>query len=316
MMTAGADEIGILEPERQKYLSPDAVLRDGVAQALAFEPAADPARFAVFFRRLRRVYPEETLEAIIPKLLAGSLEPFTTEALEWVAGTGRYLAYLLDAERLSRDEALSIARQLRETDPKFLLNFTTLLQNQDHASNPKLMASALTLLEEMGAFDSLFWWLYGLTQHPDQRVRSKAAKAICEMRPKTELVKRQLQSQDARVRANAIEALWPVRTPAAQKIFRGSLSDPSHRVVMNALVGLYISGDDQAINRILDFAHHPSPLFQSAAAWALGCIGDTRGVAVLETLANNRCAMVRKRAQSSLASIAEKEKQQSVGGDT
>ncbi len=311
MMTAAADETDTAEQEKQNYLSPDTVPREGVAQALAFEPASDPARFAVFFRRLRRVYPEETLEAIVAKLLAGSLDPFTTEALEWVAATGKYLPYLLDRDKLSREEALSIARQLRETDPKFLLNFTTLIEKQDQASNPTLMASALVLLEELGAFDSLFWWLYRLTSHPDQRVRSKAAKAICEARPKTDLIKRQLQSPDARVRANAIEALWPVRTPAAQKIFRSVLADSSHRVVMNALVGLYISGDDQAIDKILEFARHPSPLFQSASAWALGCIGDTRGVAVLEVLANDRCAMVRKQAQSSLAKIADKEREKS-----
>lgn len=281
-------------------------------RALAFEPGSDPARFAAFFRRLRRVYPEETILAILRKLASCSLDPFTTEALEWLAGTGRYLPYLLDSKILAREGALSVAKQMRETDPKFLLNFTTLLECQEHSSDPALLASALTLLAELQAYDPLFWWLYNLTRHPDQRIRSKAAKAVCEVRPKAELIKRQLQSQDARVRANAIEALWGTQDVNATRVFRQALSDTSHRVVMNGLVGLYIHGDDKAFDQILEYAQHASPLFQSAAAWALGCIRDERGAPALEKLKSDRCAMVRKRAQSSLERLAEKQLEKSI----
>lgn len=289
--------------EQQHFPSPDSVARDSVEEALAFDPASDPARFANFFRFLRRAYPDEATRVILRKLAAGSLHPFTTEALEWLAFGGRYLPNLLEEKVLSRDEASRVAHLLRESDPKFLSYFSTLSAGAHRPSNSTMLANALALIEAVGAHESLFWWLYGLTGHADQRIRSRAARIVCELRPKPELIERQLQSHDARVRANAVEALWTIRTPDAARILRQAASDTSHRVVMNALVGLYIQGDNTVLNRIIEFARHRSPLFQSAAAWALGCIGHPSGIPVLQELIADRCAMVRKRAQASLAKL-------------
>jgi hypothetical protein len=306
-MTASIDTVELVQGEQQHFLSPDSVPRDSVEQALAFDPANDPARFAGFFRFLRRAYPEETTRAILRKLADGSLHPFTAEALEWLAFGGRYLPNLLDEKSLSREEASRVAHLLRESDPKFLSYFSTLSAGPHNPLHSTMLANALALIEAVGAHESMFWWLYGLTGHSDQRIRSRAARIVCQLRPKPELVERQLQSHDARVRANAVEALWTVQTPAAAKILRQAASDTSHRVVMNALVGLYIQGDNTATDRLIEFARHRSPLFQSAAAWALGCIGHPSGIPVLQELTADRCSMVRKRAQASLAKLTQAE---------
>jgi len=223
------------------------------------------------------------------------LDAFTSEAIDWLVATRQYLSTLVDPEVLSKDEALRVAKRMREADPDFFSHFASLNTN---------IESALEVLQGIGGHDPLVWWLYGLTRHPAERIRSKAAKMVCEIRPNTELIERQLQTKDSRVRANAIEALWPVRTGRADRILREALSDTSHRVVMNALVGLYFHGKQESLDEITKFAHHSSPLFQSAAAWALGHIGDQRGVPVLEELAKGRCSMVRKRAKASLEKLS------------
>lgn len=287
------------------FPSPESVPRDSVELALAFDPAANPERFIVFFRYLRQEYPDETTRVILRRLAARSLDPFTDRCLRWLALGGHYLPYLLEENTLSREEARRVAQLLREADPKFLSYFTALSTESHGISQATTLAHALALVEAVGANDSVFWWLYGLTQHPDQRIRERAARLVCELRPNPELIERQMQSHDARVRANAIEALWAIRTPDAVRILRQALSDSSHRVVMNALVGLYIHGDTTIVHCIIEFAHHGSPLFQAAAAWALGCIGDTNGIPVLRELASDRCAMVRNRAQASLEKLTQ-----------
>lgn len=306
-MSAATYPLEAVQPAEPVFPSPQSVPKDSVAEALAFDPPADPTRFADFFRFLRRAFPDETTQVILHKLACGTLHPFTTEALEWLAFGGRYLPYLLEEDNLSREEAARVAGQLRESDPKFLSYFSSLPARRNGGADSSQLSNALGLVEAVGAHESLFWWLYGLTQHTDQRIRSRAAKMVCELRPNTELIERQLQSHDARVRANAVEALWSVRTPNATRILRQAASDSSHRVVMNALVGLYIQGDNAVIDRIIEFARHTSPLFQSAAAWALGCIGHPSGIPVLRELAADRCAMVRKRAQASLEKLAQAE---------
>lgn len=311
-MSAATDTLEAVQHEEQAFPSPQSVPRDSIEEALASDPAADPTRFADFFRFLRRAFPDETTRVILQKLAAGSLHPFTTEALEWLAFGGRYLPYLLDGNNLAREEAARVAQQLRESDPKFLSYFSSLPARQNAGVDSSELRNALALVEAVGVHESLFWWLYGLTQHPDQRIRSRAAKMVCELRPNPELIGRQLQSHDARVRANAVEALWPIRTPNATRILRQAASDSSHRVVMNALVGLYIQGDSTVIDQIIEFARHRSPLFQSAAAWALGCVGHPGGIPVLKELAADRCAMVRKRAQASLEKLTSAEPAESL----
>lgn len=246
---------------------------------------------------------EPTTKAVLRQLAGEDLSGFQTEEVQRLASTGRYLPFLLDLEFLTRDEALRVAKRMRAADQSFFSRFATLTEH---------IGTALGLLNALGGYDPLFWWLYSLTRHPEERVRSRAAKMVCEIRPNTELIERQLQSTDARVRANAIEALWPVRTLRADHLLRQGVSDNCHRVVMNALVGLHLHGNQDAFGKICGFARHSSPLFQAAAAWAMGCVGDARGAPFLEELAASRCAMVRKRAQASLQKLAPQESPETV----
>jgi hypothetical protein len=47
---------------------------------------------------------------------------------------------------------------------------------------------------------------------------------------------------DDRIRANLVESLRSRREPEVEQVFKGALKDPNHRVVANAVYGLYSGG--------------------------------------------------------------------------
>jgi HEAT repeat protein len=104
-----------------------------------------------------------------------------------------------------------------------------------------------------------------------------------------------------------MEALWqPTAVEVAQDVlpfFRIALADPNHRVVANALVGLYRLGETEALQKMIVHCSDGQHLFRAAMAWAMGVIDDTRAVPTLKNLSVDRSFTVRQRASSSLLSL-------------
>lgn len=216
--------------------------------------------------------------------------------LSWLIADGRYLNILLDPDFLSLDEARRVSVIMREADSGFFLKFEGLTSAANAEHDLRRLERALHLFGETGTSNVLFPWLRSLTNHPDQRIRSKAVKSFCALRPNPALVEKQLKSEDARVRANAIEALWGMPGVQVIPIFRETLSDPNHRVVVNALVGLHFHHPEEALEKLLRLCDHPGSLFRAAAAWGLGRIADRRAIPALKALAEDTSDMVRERA--------------------
>ena len=100
------------------------------------------------------------------------------------------------------------------------------------------------------------------------------------------MVKRQLGSENGRVRANAVEALWHLPGEEARHIFELAVNDPHHRVVINALLGLYYQ-NPTALERLHKLAFHKSPYFVAATVWALDRLRDRNSIPVLEQLSES-----------------------------
>ena len=249
---------------------------------------------------------EEATRAYFRHLADSGLDTAGKKMLFRIISNAAYLHLLLDPDFLSAEEARRVAAILRDADPRFFINFQHESASSGQELSPGRLARALRIFEELGNPGVLLPWLRGLTSHPNEHIRSKAVKVLCEMRPNVSMVERQLKSEDPRVRANAIEALWlagdDVRTVA---VFREALLDGSHRVVVNALVGLHRLHVKGAFEKLLAMARSESALVRSAAAWGLGEIGDWRATSVLQNLAtSDRSRMVRSRATSSLTLLA------------
>lgn len=215
--------------------------------------------------------------------------------LSWLIADGRYLNLLLDPDFLSLEEAHRVSHVMRQADSGFFLKFEGLAAATSTEQDLRRLERALHLFGGLGTSNVLFPWLRRLTNHTDHRIRSKAVKALCALRPNPALIEKQLQSDNPRVRANVIEALWD--TPGeVVPIFREALKDANHRVVVNALVGLHRYHPEEASEALLRLCTHSIPLFRAAAAWGLGRIADPRATPALQKLANDDSEVVRERA--------------------
>ena len=232
--------------------------------------------------------------------------------ITWLSASPEYLEIILDQESTGFEVARKLFVLFRHEDPQFFMKLSELADRQETPTENLRLRRALDLL---GAFDdlSLFArWLQRLTYRQDGRIRSKAAKLICGMGLREALIQRNLQSEDSRVRANTVEALWGTMTKEAETIYRGALNDPSHRVVANAIVGLYSINKEAALERLKQLAEHSSLMFRLAMIWAIGKIGDRSGIELLQRLSQDKSPVVRKKAQAALLKFQDGEAVSSV----
>lgn len=271
----------------------------------------DPSKFRILCRRIREASPER-LDRACEQIARSCVRDIAMQGkdseacvmLPWLIGDGRYLNLLLDPDFLSLEEAHRVSLIMREADSGFFLKFEGLAAPTSAEYDLRRLERALHLFSEAGTSNVLFPWLRRLTNHSDQRIRSRAVKACCALRPNPALVEKLLKSEDARVRANAIEALWGMPGVEVIPIFREALHDANHRVVVNALVGLHFHQPEEALEKLLLLCVHPVPLFRAAAAWGLGRLADRRAVPTLEKLAQDAAEVVRERAAKVLETFA------------
>jgi hypothetical protein len=272
----------------------------GTEQILATLAQSDLTKFTSFFVRIRHAQPEEVTKICIRHISSHQLgEPEKQMATWLAAGTG-YITLLFDPEFLTLEESRQAALVMRDADPLF---FAKLSRLTDKGAQPELLLRLLVLLEALGDYSAILPRLCTLAWHEDKRIRSKAVMALCRLRPNPSLIKRQLDSPDYRVRANAIEALWYAQVDNAVRLFQAALADSHHRVVVNAVLGLYFHKDESYYSKVLELANHSTTLFRVATAWALGRMRDPRLLPILEGLTKDPSPQVRSKALESLAQL-------------
>jgi len=212
----------------------------------------------------------------------------------------QYFFHLTDPERLMRQQAIAAARILSREDKRFFVKLT-------HFANDTLSVDRVTrvmqIVEALGAAGLMVPWLRRMTRHDDPYVRQKAVMIMCQAGSNPMLVEKQLQSTDARVRANAVQSLWTVTAPAARALLEYATKDAHHRVALNALVGLFLQGDPTALARMIAHARNGSPPFRIAAAWALGQSRKAEAWHALDTLSKDPIAHVRESAVRALVNV-------------
>ena len=223
-----------------------------------------------------------------------------------------YLRYLTDPAELTREQAVNAARLLASHDKRF---YSKLTDFAGDSLPDDCVTRVLQIVQALGAASLIVPWLRRMTRHADGYIRQKAVMIMCQAGGNPLLVERQLHSVDARVRANAVESLWSVNTPAARALLELATQDPHHRVATNALVGLFLQGDADAIERMNSQARHSSPAFRTAAAWALGLTGRPEAWPALNALRDDPIPRVRESALRALEKMPEPERPQEVAPD-
>lgn len=269
----------------------------GTGQILATLAKGDPVKFSSFFGRVRQAYPEEVTHIALRLVAQDAQNEPGREMAAWLAAERPYLTLLFDPEFLPLEAARQAIAVMRSTDQKFARKLSRAMEETTDANS---LVRALTLMEDIEDYSAFYPRLCTLTWHPDNFIRSKAVLALCRMRPNRSLIDRQLESPDARVRANAVEALWHNNQANATRIFQEALADDHHRVVINALVGLYYYKDESYYEKMVALASHPEARFRAALAWGLGEIREERLLWLLEKLAADPTREVQTRAEAAL----------------
>ena len=284
-----------------EVLPPQATPHESLESLLMNLVNSDPKKFLFFFKILRGRFPSEAVRACASVLGLDEPRSSPQPILSWIK-YDQYFDLLLDPDFLPFKQTERAALLLREHDHRFFAKFTSYVDNLKDRDTVSLLR-ALDLLETAVDYSVLFSWLRNLVTHENENVRSKAVKLMCKVSPSKVVVARQLQSEDSRVRANAIEALWFSQDPDRTDVFRKAILDHSQRVVVNAIIGLYYQGQEDAMAKLLQLSEHPSATFRVATIWAFGFLMDLRAIPALELLQKDESETVRDRAAATLAKL-------------
>jgi hypothetical protein len=191
-----------------------------------------------------------------------------------------YPEFLLQVVRpdLSRGQVLEICRELLHIDSLLDVRLARLLPRRYEAKcdlDTPTVTRVLDILNEISTGPRLIFLLNHLTHNPDQQIASKATLLIARRMQNNQAVENYLTSEDSRVRASTVEALWGIQTPFARRTMWACLQDPNNRVSGNALLGLHLLGEGSVVGLVEQMLHDERPLFRGTAAWVMGQIGKT-----------------------------------------
>lgn len=214
------------------------------------------------------------------------------------------LSARLDDDPDIAEYAIQILGQLRDDSACSLLCRTFL--------EARSMRVRLQVIQSFRGADqaSIFQFLKATGAHDskDDRIRATIVTLLGEVGNATlkSVFLKALQDPNARVRANAVEALSSIcEGKELAQILAHCLKDRNNRVRANALAGLVRLGVKQAEPLVHEMAHHQNPRYRSSAAWVLGEVGHrvACGRQWLEELSKDGDHNVIYRAELALESI-------------
>jgi HEAT repeat protein len=248
--------------------------------------------------RLQATDPTGLARAALQLLLsADEKSPGLKYAADLLMAGSLLAELLLNRDILTLDAAESLARKVTWVEPFLdvcLVRYA--VANAAGKVGAIKSAEALYVLELVDAISDcsrLGSYLIQFLNHPNDKVRSKAALMLGRSNWNLTRIESLLASDDGRLRANAVESLWGHRNADVKKILWNATQDPSGRVVVNALLGLCRAGDHNAYLRLAELAETPDPVLRSGAAWAMGETGDLQFEELLQKLVQDGDARVR-----------------------
>lgn len=192
---------------------------------------------------------------------------------------------LLDPNICSLEEALAVTRAAAEAGAQLQATFemalNKALQGQANPQKAERVGRILDILAVTCGQNCWNSFQVELMAYPDKIVRAKAALLIGRSTRNVAWIARRLLDRDPRVQASAVEALWGLDAGETKPHYLSALKSSNNRVVANAALGLYRSGDSGAMRVLLDLLRHNDPAFQLSALWAIGETRDERFLAAL-----------------------------------
>lgn len=248
------------------------------------------------------------------KLFASHLDAAAYRAMaEILVRQESLFDYLLDARQCSLHNAVQVFRQLLAVDPTLDFRLARMLPPRNETAVPDKRftgapaARALEILDQTSPGQRLLSVVGHLPASADRQLSARAALFVGRRLNNPAWVEKQLNREDPRVRANALESVWGLKSSDAVRIMEECVDDSNNRVAGNALVGLHLAGSPDVIMKTILMSMESDPARRSAAAWVMGKIGDPEFVESLKSLMRDPSPQVRSTAVRSLGQISRAE---------
>lgn len=111
---------------------------------------------------------------------------------------------------------------------------------------------------------------------------------------------------DDRIRANLVESLWSRREPEVEQVLQKALRDPHHRVVANAVYGLYLMESNAWLAGLDRLLRSHDPTARRSGIWVIKSTGGTEAGARLKPLIRDADPSVRRAAFAALVARRER----------
>jgi hypothetical protein len=222
------------------------------------------------------------------------------------------LERLANPARCSCESAVRLFRRLLAVDPALDFRLARMLPGRNDSNPGKVLsgghaARAMDILDQTSPGQRLMSVVGHLPNSSDARIAAKAALFVGRRVNNPAWTAKQLNREDQRLRANAIEASWGAKSNAAIRLLEECTEDTSNRVVGNALIGLHLAGCPDVVERALALSESEQAGLRSTAAWAMGKIGSPAFIDRLTALLRDVHTEVRSTAIRSLVEIGRAE---------
>jgi HEAT repeat protein len=216
--------------------------------------------------------------------------------------------YLTSPHASSRDNAVNLFRRFLEIDPSYDVKLAERLPNRRESNLAEALDSqcstrALDILDQTSRGRRLLPIVGHLPTYRDARISAKATLFVGRRVQSPEWTRKMVALPDHRVRANAVESLWGLDSPAAVELLEECSVDANNRVLGNFLLGLHFAGHGSVERRILSLADAGKYELRSTGAWVMGKIASEECVRRLTSMVRDEHPQVRNTALRSLLEI-------------
>ena len=241
------------------------------------------------------------LQDALPVLRSDDGSPGHRYVLALLVSHNMLVGPLSQPETLSLEEAIDVVKRALRIDASFDVRIVT-----QAFKNLEDSRARLWLLEVLSAAVDLSRLLpvtAQLLRHIDPKVRSKAVLMFGTANRNPKWVEDILNEPDRRIRANAVESMWGVKSAISRDVFYAAAGDADNRVRGNALLGLCLNHDPDAMAMVLGMAKNDEELFRATAAWVMGESGDMQFLPAVAQLMRDPDPSTRKNAFKAFARL-------------
>jgi hypothetical protein len=205
------------------------------------------------------------------------------------------------------DDAVQRAAAAAQVSPGFEFELSKFLQAQCMAKSVDhpTVFRGLEVLGGMLDETRLIPFLRPFLRSKDSQIASKSVLILGRQSRSLAWMTSIHAESDDRVRANLVESLWTRRESEVEQVLQGALRDPHHRVVANAVYGLYLMDSDAWLAGLDRLLRSNDPIARRSGIWVIKSAGGTVAVARLKPLIRDLDPSVRSAAFAALVALRE-----------